>query len=211
MKRDVAYIIIIILLLVGFGYFYIKDYYPLNSELLEYKEENRTLISVVNELRSNEPEKDSIILKIPQENFVAADLRDMVEGIEVEQVREEISITLPGKKLFPPGSVELSVDGKEMLFKIASILNNIEDRRIIIEGHTDNTQIAGSLRKEYQTNWDLSAKRAVNVVLYLISEVGMDPKRLAAIAYGEYHPIAPNSTTEGRDRNRRIVIDVLPE
>ncbi len=211
MKRDVAYIIIIILLLVGFGYFYIKDYYPLNSELLEYKEENRTLISVVNELHSNEPEEDSIILKTPPENFVAADLRDMVEGIEVEQVREEISITLPGKKLFTPGSVELSVDGKEMLFKIASILNNIEDRRIIIEGHTDNTQIAGSLRKEYQTNWDLSAKRAVNVVLYLISEVGMDPKRLAAIAYGEYHPIAPNSTTEGRDRNRRIVIDVLPE
>jgi chemotaxis protein MotB len=211
MKRDVAYIIIIILLLVGFGYFYIRDYYPLNSELIEYKEENRTLISVVNELRSSESEEDSIILKMPQENFIAADLKDMVEGIEVEQVKEEISITLPGKKLFPPGSVELSADGKEMLFKIASILNDIEGRRVIIEGHTDNTQIAGSLRKEYPTNWDLSAKRAVNVVLYLISEVGMDPKRLAAIAYGEYHPIAPNSTTEGRDRNRRIVIDVLPE
>lgn len=211
MKRDTAYIIIIILLLAGFGYFYIKDYYPLKSELLEYKEENRTLISVVNELRNKEPKGDTIIVKIPSENYIAADLRDMIEGIEVEQVKEEISITLPGEKLFPPGSVELSKDGMEMLFKIASILKNIEDRRIIIEGHTDNTQIAGSLRKEYQTNWDLSAKRAVNVVKYLISEVGMDPKRLAAIAYGEYHPIAPNSSSDGRDRNRRIVIDVLPE
>lgn len=211
MRRDVAYIVIILLLLVGFGYFYIKDYYPLKSELLEYKEENRTLISVVNELRRDIPREDSISVELPTENYVAEDLRDMIDGIEVEQVREEISITLPGKKLFPPGSVELSKDGKEMLFKIASIIKEIEDRKIIIEGHTDNTQIAGSLRKEYPTNWDLSAKRAINVVKYLISEVGIDPKRLAAIAYGEYHPITPNATAEGRDRNRRIVIDVLPE
>ncbi len=211
MRKDVAYIAIIFLLSIGFGYFYIKDYYPLKSELLEYKEENRTLISVVDEMRKGEPREDSISIKLPTEHYIAEDIMDMIEGIEVEQVREEISITLPGKKLFPPGSVDLSREGREMLFKIASILKEIEDRKVLIEGHTDNTKISGSLKKEYPTNWDLSAKRAVNVVKYLISEVGIDPERLAAVAYGEYHPIAPNRDAEGRDKNRRIVIDVLPE
>ena len=158
MRFEYIILIVIILLIGGFGYFYIKDYYPLKSELIEYKEENSTLISVVNELRRDVPKENSISIKFPTENYVAEDLRDMIDGIEVEQVREEISITLPGKKLFPPGSVELSEDGKEMLFKIASIIKEIEDRKIIIEGHTDNTQIAGSLRKEYPTNWDLSAE-----------------------------------------------------
>ena len=210
MRRDFAYIIILLLLLVGSGYFYIKEYYPLKEELLQYKEENRTLISVVNELRKKNPKVDSIVTKSPLEVYIAEDIRDMIDGIEVEQVREEISITLPGEKLFPPGSVDLSKEGKEKLYKLASILKEMEDRKIMIEGHTDNTKISGSLRKEYPTNWDLSAKRSVNVVKYLISEVGIAPERLAAVAYGEYQPVASNASSEGRDKNRRIVIDVLP-
>ncbi|MEA1913130.1 MAG: OmpA family protein [candidate division WOR-3 bacterium] len=210
MGKDIAYLLIISILLIGFGYFYIKEYYPLQSKLNEYKEENRTLVSVVNDLRKENPKVDTV-KRETNENYVAQDIRDMIEGIEVQQVKEEISITLPGSKLFPPGSVELSGEGKEMLFKLANILKGIGDRKIRIEGHTDNTKISGSLKQKYPTNWDLSAKRAVNVVKYLISEVGIDPHRLSAVAYGECCPVAPNETPEGRAKNRRIVIDVLPK
>ncbi|MCK4226371.1 OmpA family protein [candidate division WOR-3 bacterium] len=211
MRRDVACILIMFLMLLGFGYFYVREYYPLQTELLQYKKENMTLVSVVNELRKEKPAEDTIDIEKPAGNYIAQDIKDMIEGIEVEQVREEISITLPGKKLFPPGSVDLSDEGREMLFKIANILKSMEDRKIMIEGHTDNTKISGSLREEYPTNWDLSAKRAVNVVKYLISEVGIAPELLTAVAYGEYHPVVPNATPEGRAKNRRIVIDILPE
>jgi len=135
----------------------------------------------------------------------------MVDGIEVELEREEISITLPCKKMFPPGSVELSGEGQETLLRIANILKEMPERDIQIEGHTDNMAISGSLKDEYPTNWDLSAKRAVNVVKFLISKVDIEPSRLAAVAFGEYRPIADNDTEEGRNKNRRIVIDVLPE
>ncbi|MCK4527661.1 flagellar motor protein MotB [candidate division WOR-3 bacterium] len=209
MGKSIACFLILISLLAGFGYFYMQEYYPLRAELFEYKEENRTLLSVINELKKDLEQGDSVVMK-PAEDYVAQDMRDMIDGIEVEQVREEISIILPGKKLFPPGSVELSQEGKDMLFKIANILKELKGRKIMIEGHTDNTKISGSLKKEYPTNWDLSAKRAVNVIKYLISEVGMNPENLSAVAYGEYHPVVSNDTKEGRNKNRRIVIDVLP-
>lgn len=209
MKKDIAYLLLISLVLAGFGYFYLKEYYPLDNKLKKYREENRTLIKVINDLKE-ESSKGDTLKEEPTRNYVAQDIRDMIEGIEVEQAQEEISITLPGKKLFPPGSVELSDEGREMLLKLANILKGMGDREIRIEGHTDNTKISGSLKKKFPSNWDLSAQRAVNVVKYLISEVGIDPNRLSAVAYGEYRPVAPNASASGRARNRRIVIDVLP-
>jgi chemotaxis protein MotB len=107
--------------------------------------------------------------------------------------------------------VELSKEGQETLLRIANILKEMPERDIRIEGHTDNVAISGSLKKEYPTNWDLSAKRAVNVVKFLIANVNIEPSRLAAVAFGEYRPVSDNDTEKGRNRNRRIVIDVLPK
>lgn len=210
MGKAIVTAFILIVLLGSFGYFYVREYVPLKNDLQEYREENETLVEVVNELRKKD--KGDVNLKDSVErSYVAADIKDMIEGIEVEQIKEEISITLPGKKLFPPGSVELSEEGKEMLVKLANIIKGMEDRKVMIEGHTDDTKIAGSLKEEFPTNWDLSAKRAVNVVKFLISEVGMEPERLCAVAYGEHQPIATNATRLGRAKNRRIVIDVIPK
>lgn len=210
MKRDVFYWSVILFLLIAFGIFYTKEYSPLNNRLIEYKEENRTLVSVVNDLRKDTDKSDTL-LREQKVDYLVQDIRDMIEGVEVELEREGISITLPCKKMFSPGSVELNEEGKETLVRVANILKEMPGRDIRIEGHTDNTRISGSLKNEYPTNWDLSAKRAVNVVKYLITKVDIDPHRLSAAAFGEYRPIAPNSTSEGRNKNRRIVIDVLPE
>lgn len=210
MKRDIFYFSVIFLLLLVFGAFYVKKYAPLSDRLLEYKEENKTLVSIVNDLRKTTEKRDTMDSE-KEVDYLVQDIKDMVDGVEIELEREAISITLPCKKMFPPGSVELSEEGQETLLRIANVLKEMPDRDIRIEGHTDNTGISGSLKEEYPTNWDLSAKRAVNVVKFLIAKVDIDPSRLAAVAFGEYRPIADNSSQEGRNKNRRIVIDVLPE
>jgi chemotaxis protein MotB len=210
MKRDIFYFSFILFLLLLFGLFYVRKHSPLYNTLLEYKEENKTLVSIVNDLKRSMESADTLD-KEEKTSYLVQDIKDMVEGIEVELEREEISITLPCKKMFPPGSVELSGEGQETLLRIANILKEMPERQIQIEGHTDNVAIAGSLKEEYPTNWDLSAKRAVNVVKFLISKMDIEPSRLAAVAFGEYRPIADNDTEEGRNKNRRIVIDVLPE
>lgn len=210
MKKDILYFSFILFLLLLFGVFYVKKHAPLYESLAEYKKENKTLVSIVNDLKSSMEVTDTLN-KEEKTSYLVQDIEDMIEGIEVELEREEISITLPCKKMFPPGSVELSEEGKETLLRIAHILKEMPDRNIQIEGHTDNVAIAGSLKKEYPTNWDLSAKRAVNVVKFLIAKMDIKPSRLAAVAFGEYRPIADNDSEEGRNKNRRIVIDVLPQ
>jgi chemotaxis protein MotB len=75
-------------------------------------------------------------------------------------------------------------------------------------GHTDNVPIRTS---SYPSNWELSAARALAAVRFLVDDGGVDPKRIAAVAHGEFQPISSNSTPERRARNRRITIVFLPE
>ncbi len=76
---------------------------------------------------------------------------------------------------------------------------------IIIEGHTDNVPITGG---KYQSNWELSVARAVSVIDFF-TDRGIEPKKLVAGGYGEFHPAYPNDTPEHRARNRRIEITIL--
>jgi len=89
-------------------------------------------------------------------------------------------------------------------------LKNVKDKNIRIEGHTDNIQITSKLAKVYPTNWELSAARAINITKYL-QQQGIEPQFLSATAFGEFQPLADNSTPEGRAKNRRIAIILLPK
>ena len=75
---------------------------------------------------------------------------------------------------------------------------------IRIEGHTDNVPVAGG---QYRSNWELSAARAVSVV-HLLVNAGVPPERMSAVGYGEFHPALPNTTPDGRNANRRVVLSV---
>jgi len=86
----------------------------------------------------------------------------------------------------------------------------VSDKNIRIEGHTDNVPITGSLAQRYPTNWELSAARAINVARYLQKQA-VDPGGLSAIAFGEFRPVADNGTPEGREKNRRIEIVLVPK
>jgi len=111
-------------------------------------------------------------------------------------------ITLAASSFFPTGSAKLKYSSLQVLDQIADLIKET-DRRIVIEGHTDNEPIIGGM---FESNWELASLRATSVVRYLIKYQKVDPKRLAAISYADQKPIADNSTEEGRAQNRRIEI-----
>jgi chemotaxis protein MotB len=114
-------------------------------------------------------------------------------------------IRLNNAIFFDSGSAEIKEQSEETLVEVASILNSI-DNYIRVEGHTDNVPIR---RSNYPSNWELSTARAVNVVKLFINKCNFSPDKLIAVGYGEFKPVADNSTEEGRANNRRIDVIVL--
>jgi chemotaxis protein MotB len=93
---------------------------------------------------------------------------------------------------------------------VGQILKGMEDKAIVIEGHTDSVPLRGELARVFPTNWELSAARATSIVRYLQDTVGVDPRRLSAVGFGPNRPLDTNDSPEGRARNRRIEIKLLP-
>ena len=118
-------------------------------------------------------------------------------------------LVLPNAVLFASGSVKISDSGKKVLDEIWEILKEHPNRDILVEGHTDNVPIAQKFQGNYKSNWELSTARALAVLHYVRAKPGAHPSRLGAAGYGEYRPIADNSTDEGRKKNRRVVIVVM--
>ena len=126
--------------------------------------------------------------------------------VQIDANERRIKLILSEAVLFDSGKAELKARAKEVLKQIAVELNKAPNE-VLVEGHTDNVPIH---KGRYETNLELSMARASSVIQYLQSpDVNMDPKRLAGIGYGEYHPVTDNNTPEGRAKNRRIEISLL--
>lgn len=110
--------------------------------------------------------------------------------------------------LFESGQAKVKSSAGSLLSQIAGVLNGeLSAQPVGIEGHTDNVPIKSSGWKD---NWDLSLARARAVLKHLEKD-GVEPSRLRATGYGEYHPIELNDTPEGRRKNRRVEIVILPQ
>ncbi|MDF2839890.1 MAG: ytxE [Clostridia bacterium] len=107
--------------------------------------------------------------------------------------------------LFDSGKADLKPQALEIIDKISVILNE-SNKRITVEGHTDNVPISTF---KYPSNWELSTTRAVNVVKYMIDKSAIDPIRLSASGYADQHPISDNKSIEGRKNNRRVDMVIL--
>jgi chemotaxis protein MotB len=128
--------------------------------------------------------------------------------VKVEMQDKGLVITFVSEVLFDSGKAKLRRDSHAKLDKVASVLNTtVADLNVGIEGHTDNQPIK---RSGWKSNWELSTARALSVLHYLSDKSVAEP-RLAAIGYGEYKPVASNDTREGRQKNRRVEIVILPK
>ncbi len=129
--------------------------------------------------------------------------------VDVEVTSRGLVISLKEAGFFDSGSAVIKPVGFELLAEIAKVLNPY-DNMISFEGHTDNKPIHSSL---FPSNWELSSTRATNLAHHFIDRHDFAPQKLSVTGYGEYRPIATNSTEEGRKQNRRvdIVVQAPPE
>jgi len=117
-------------------------------------------------------------------------------------------VSISDKLLFKSGSTSVTTRAKEVLSKVAMVVNNKPDFEFLVEGHTDSKAINTACIKD---NWDLSVLRATTIVRILQNDFGVSPSRMTAGGRGEYMPKASNETTEGRAKNRRTRIVILPK
>ncbi len=125
---------------------------------------------------------------------------------KIQEMRHDtlgVHIALASAQFFNLGGTKIKVSALESLDKIAEILK-ASDRKIVIEGHTDNTAVVDGA--PYESNWELASLRATSLVRYLIKYHQIDPKRISAMSYGDTRPLQSNETEEGRAKNRRIEI-----
>ncbi len=188
------------------------------SQIRNLSTENETLVKDKESLQASVDElsaKAAKAAELEKETQTYQDLQKRLEKeihegqIQLKEMKDRLTMTMVDKILFASGKANISREGKKVLDKVVEILNDIKDKRIQVEGHTDNVAITSSIKTKYPTNWELSTARATQVVRYL-QEGGIDPKLLSATGYSEFQPVASNDTEEGRAKNRRIEIVLLP-
>ncbi len=134
---------------------------------------------------------------------------DTSDKEKIQELRHDaigVRIALASSQFFNPGGTKIKVTALPALDKLAALLQET-DRKIVIEGHTDNQPVGKDA--PYESNWELASLRATSIVKYLIKYHQMDPKRLAAISYADTRPLKSNDSEEGRSQNRRIEIYLI--
>jgi chemotaxis protein MotB len=162
----------------------------------------------INGVRDAMTKKDSINLALAFQlkKDLAAGIQD--EDIQIEVEKTVVYISIADKMLFKSGSATVSDRAKEVLGKVATVVNSKPEMEVQVEGYTDNVPIS---TKNMQDNWDLSVARATSVVRVLQNDFAVAPGRLIAAGRSEYVPLATNDTAEGRSINRRTRIVILPK
>ena len=175
----------------------------LERSLESIKEKDLT----IKNLRDAVTRRDSINLALVQSlKGVLGNLDD--EDITVQVDKGVVYVSISDKMLFSSGSYNVTPRAREVLGKVAKVVNNKPDFEFMVEGHTDNVPIKNTCIKN---NGDLSVLRATAVVNILQNDFGVSPSRMTAAGRGEYVPVTSNSTPEGRAINRRTRIVVLPK
>jgi chemotaxis protein MotB len=128
------------------------------------------------------------------------------ELVSVKKHDYWIELEMNSELLFSSGDAELSKNAQSVLKRVAEVIQSLPNA-VNVEGHTDDKPID---TVKFRSNWDLSAARATSVVHEFV-KAGIHPNRLAAIGYGEFHPIAGNGDEEGRFRNRRVVLLLMSQ
>jgi len=197
MKKQYVLVMILLLALLATG--------CSNKKLIAQKD---------SEIAAMQQEIDDLQAQVQTQEQLNNDLEKALERLReqeqvwIEEKKDLTQITLDGSVTFPTASAELTANGRDIIDAIWRVLQNYPDREILIEGHADSRPIAPSYRQKYKSNWELSSARALTILHYVLKKYQIDPDRIGAVGYGEFRPVADNTTKEGRAANRRVVITV---
>jgi len=169
-----------------------------------FQKGRRTDVERISKLKSDLSELERA--KQELESRLKNEIND--KQVKVEMLSKGLVITFVAEVLFDSGKAQLRRDSFPKLDKVAGVLNTtVADLNVGVEGYTDNEPIRKS---GWKSNWELSSARALSVLHYL-SQKDVSEPRLAAIGYGEFKPVALNTSKEGRQKNRRVEIVILPK
>lgn len=133
------------------------------------------------------------------------------KGLTVTEKDGKVYVSMENKLLFESGSWTVGAEGKKAVDLVGKVLGDNPDISVLIEGHTDNDKITGSIGGGVENNWDLSTKRATAIVNILSANAKVKKENLTAAGRGEYAPLMSNETAEGKAKNRRIEIILTPK
>jgi len=224
-----TFLMILIVVLLGIaGYYYLDRIAPLQTSYGEVERKNLELLFQVEQLK----QRNAVLSRRLEEKVVELSeakneeierlkttYDDLIEGLTEEIKKGQITITRMADKLnvkivdsilFPSGKAEITSPGIKVLRQVGDILKKTRNKRVRVEGHTDNVPIHPKLQNRFPTNWELSAARATNVVRFLQEVVGINADHLEVAGLGQNHPVSTNKTRKGRMQNRRIEILLLP-
>jgi chemotaxis protein MotB len=178
----------------------------LTNAVAESQQDKGRIATLQSQVANLEKEQETASQKARGlEDEMRADLES--KDVTISNLQGKLTVNILDRVMFDSGESVLQPDGEAVLRKIAAILAGHSEIKIHVIGHTDNVPI----RSRFASNWELSTARALTAVHFLTEKAGVDPRRVGAVGYGEYRPIADNSTPEGRARNRRIAITILPD
>lgn len=173
-----------------------------NNQNPPTKEESQTESQLAAKLQKEE--KDLEELKKSMDAFIKEN--QLNEQLTTKLDSEKLTITISDRALFDSGSATIKQEAQKLAVSMAEMLATYPGYQVEVAGHTDNIPIH---RADFETNWDLSAKRAVNFLKILLNNGRIDPASLSSVGFGEYRPITSNDTTEGRAKNRRVEVSIL--
>ncbi len=176
-------------------------YFKEQATLADVDKERAAQATTLQQLATHVAEKAAADL---DQQKLMDDLRQKLDAKEgdVSAGGGIVTVHLESEILFPSGEAELSKRGKEVLARVGDVLKPLQNKQILVGGHTDDEPIHTA---RFPSNWELSTARAVNVVHFLADTVGVEPAKLTAAGYSQYHP-------RGSERalNRRIEILLIP-
>ncbi|MHA7942713.1 OmpA/MotB family protein [Formosa sp. 3Alg 14/1] len=179
-----------------------------NTRLEELKSQLESRSARVAELERVIAQKDASMKAL--KDAISRALTDFEgKGLTVEQRDGKVYISMENKLLFSSGSWAVGAEGRRAVNQLGNVLSLNPDIAVLIEGHTDDVPYKGS--GQLSGNWDLSTKRATAIVNILQENKEINPESLTAAGRGEFAPIASNSTSEGRAKNRRIEVILTPK
>lgn len=199
----------------GFSMFQSTDIIPIDDELV-YRESD-----VWNEWTSSSEDAQSSALAeqlelIEKETNELIALQEQIDDYIVESGladslqthlnNQQLMITISDVALFASASATVKPDGHTLALSMAEMLKQYPQYEVKVSGHTDILPIN---TPEFPSNWDLSAKRALNFMKILLDDDEPNPGRFSAVGYGEYRPVATNETVDGRTQNRRVEVSII--
>ena len=133
------------------------------------------------------------------------------KGLTVTEKDGKVYVSMENKLLFESGSWTVGAEGKKAVDLVSKVLAENPEISVLIEGHTDNDKITGTIGGGVENNWDLSTKRATAIVTILTANPKVNKSNITAAGRSEYAPLMTNETAEGKAKNRRIEIILTPK